>query len=178
MGLKSQFNEILLVFETVMAYHHVLLTLADAPDKPRCVLLDLTEKQLQIQFVTPYEKGKDILCGSEIIRISNIKRIQIIRTGKTNEIERNDFRERISQENEEFNRQSNSSVIIGIGCGYEPEDITEAGEDVTTQYISGLPGHASSNTFRELINHPWVITIGGGLIVAALVWWFRWNSTR
>lgn len=55
-----------------MPLHHVLITFIDSPDKPRCVPSDLSEQQLQKQFVTLYRKGKDILCGSEVIRVESI----------------------------------------------------------------------------------------------------------
>lgn len=66
-------------------------------------------------------------------------------------------------------------MIISPGYGYEPEDIAEAGMDVTLQYIAGAPGHAVSGGISGLLNNQWVVAIGTGLIVAALVWWFKWN---
>lgn len=132
-----------------MAYHHVLITFVDSPDKPRCVLSDLSEQDLKTQFVTPYRKGKDILCGVEIIRVGSIKKVQIIRTNEKSEVERDIIYEQSLKRDQEFNRQSDSVLLINLGHGYEPEDIAEAGEDVTSQYIFGPPGHATSGWFKS-----------------------------
>lgn len=158
-----------------MPFHHVLITFVDSPNKPRCVLSDLSEQQLQLQFVTPYGKGKDILCGSEVIRVGSIKSVQIVRTDKKSEDERSAIQEQSFNEIQELNRQSDSVTIISAGYGYEPEDIAEAGIDVTSQYIVGPPGHAASGGFVELLNNQWVVAIGTGLIVAGCVWWLGWS---
>jgi hypothetical protein len=158
-----------------MSFHHVLITFADSPNKPQCVLSDLSEPQLRTQFVTPYSKGKDILCGTEVIRVGCIKNIQIVRTEKNSEDERTALQEHSFNEMQEFNRQSDSFAIFGLGCGHDPEDIAEAGEDVTAQYIIGPPGHAATSGFVKLLNHQWVVAIGTGLIVAFFVWRFGWS---
>src|SRR5450759_2259149 len=105
-----------------MAFHHVLITFIDSPNKPRCVLSDLSEQQLQTQFVTPYGKGKDILCGTEVIRVGSIKSVQIVCTSKKSEVERSAIQEKSFKEIQEFNRQSDSVTLISPGYGYEPED--------------------------------------------------------
>lgn len=158
-----------------MALHHVLLTLSESPIKPRCVLSDLSEQQLQTQFVTPYRKGKSTLCGNEVIQVASIKSVQIIRTKQTSEVERSAMQDRSFRDIQKINRQSDSVTIISPGYGYEPEDIVEAGEDVTSQYITGPPGYANLGGLREILNNPWVVTIGTGLIVAALAWWLGWS---
>jgi hypothetical protein len=158
-----------------MPFYHVLITFADAPGKSQCVLSDLSEQQLQTQFVTPYKKGKDILCGTEVVWVGRIKTVQIIRTDKKSEEERSAIQEQSFTEIQELNRRSDSLVIISPGYGYEPEDIAKAGMDITLQYIAGAPGHAVSGGISGLLNNQWVVAIGTGLIVAALVWWFKWN---
>ena len=158
-----------------MPFYHVLITFADAPSKPQCVLSDLSEQQLLAQFVTSYKKGKDILCGTEVVRVGGIKTVQIIRTDKKNEDERSAIQEQSFNEIQELNRSSDSLVITRPDYGYEPEDIAEAGADVTSQYIIGAPGHAASGGIGGLLNNQWVVAIGTGLIVAVLVWWFKWN---
>lgn len=157
-----------------MSFYHVLITFFDSPNKPRCVLTDLSEHQLKARFVTSYRKGKDILCGTEVVRIGDIKSVQIICTGKKIEEELLAIQKQSLIENQEFNSQSHSVIIISPGYGYEQEDIVEAGVDVTSQYITGVPGHASGG-FVELFNNQWVVAVGAGLIVAAFVWWFGWS---
>jgi hypothetical protein len=158
-----------------MPFYHVLIIFTDALSKPQCVLSDLSEQQLQTQFVTPYKKGKDILCRTEVVRVVGIKTVWIIRTDKKSEDERAAIQKQSFSEIQELNRQSNSLVYISPGYGYEPEDIAKAGMDVTLQYITGAPGHAVAGTISGLLNNQWVVAIGTGLIVAALVWWFKWN---
>lgn len=158
-----------------MAFHHVLITFTGSSSKPRCVLSDLSEQQLQTQFVTPYRKGKDMLCGTEVIRVGSIKSVQIIDTNMTGEVERSAIQAKSFKDIQDFNSQSDSMTLISPGYGYEPEDIAEAGVDVTSQYIIGPPGHAASGGFAEFLNNPWVVAIGTGMIVAVLVWWFKWS---
>lgn len=88
-----------------MPFYHVLIIFADAPSKLQCILSDLSEQQLQTQFVTPYKKGKDILCGTEVVRVGSIKTVQIIRTDKKSEDERSAIQEQSFNEIQELNRQ-------------------------------------------------------------------------
>ncbi|CAA6828333.1 MAG: Unknown protein [uncultured Sulfurovum sp.] len=154
-----------------MPYYHVLVTFTDSPKDPQCVLDDLSEQELKTKFVGLYKKGKDILCDKDVVRIGNIKSVQIIRTNKKSEDERSIIQEKSFKRIEELNRQSDSITIISPGYGYSPGDIAVAGEDVTSQYITRAPGHEASNFIFSLLNNPWVMTIGTGLILAALVAW-------
>lgn len=158
-----------------MPYYHVLVTFTDSPKNPQCVLDDLSEQELKTKFVRLYKKGKDILCDKEVVRIGNIKSVQIIRTNKKNEDERSIIQEESFKRIQELNRQSDSIAIISIGHGYNTEDIAYAGEDVTSQYITGAPGHETSNLILSFLNNPWVMTIGAGLILAALGAWLGLN---
>lgn len=159
-----------------MPFHHVLLALESEPTKLRCVLTDLTEEDLKAKFLRPYRKGQNIFCGNEVIPVSQIRKLHIVRTTHENEVERSALQERSFNEIQEFNRQSDSIVLINPERGYDPEDILEVGEDVTATFVSGSLGHAVVPTpVVEFLNNQWVVTIGTGLIVAALVWWFGWS---
>ncbi|WP_162984552.1 hypothetical protein [Poseidonibacter antarcticus] len=122
-----------------------------------------------MKFVRLYKKGKDILCDKDVVRIENIKSVQIIRTNKKNEDERSIIQDESFKRVQELNRQSDSIAIISLGYGYKLEDIVYAGEDVTSLYITGAPGHETSNFIFSFLNNPWVMTIGAGLILAVLV---------
>jgi hypothetical protein len=152
-----------------MPYYHVLVIFTDSPKNPHCVLDDLSEQELKTKFIRLYKKGKDILCDKDVVRIGNIKSVQIIRTNKKSEDERSIIQEESFKRIQELNRQTDSIAIISLGYGYNPEDIVEAGEDVTSQYITEAPGHESSNFIFSFLNNPWVMTISTGLILAALV---------
>ena len=151
-----------------MPYYHVLITFTDSPKNPQCVLDDLSEQELKTKFVRLYKKGKDILCDKDVVRIKNIKSVQIIRTNKKNEDERSIIQEKSFKRLQELNKSSNSISIINLGYGYKLEDIAYAGEDVTSQYIIGAPGHETSNFIVSFLNNPWIMTIGAGLILIAL----------
>lgn len=140
------------------------------------MLSDLTDEDLHRKFVKPYQRGKNLLCGNEVVEVSHIRKVRIIKTERKSEAELKEIQDKSWKEVQEFNRQSDSVVFISPGCGYLPEEIVEAGKDVTGIYISGPPGQGGFwSVASEVVNHPWISTIGTGLIVAALVWWFGWN---
>lgn len=158
-----------------MAFFHVLITEADSPKKTRCILSDLSELELRKQFVGPYRNGKDVLCGSEVIQTASIKSVRIIQTQKTSEVERKAIHERSLQRIEEINRGPGPFVLIGSGHGYDPEDIAEAGDDVMRRYLKGPPGYAKNGAILAFLSNAWIVTIGAGLILAALLCWLGWN---
>jgi len=154
-----------------MSYYHVLGTFTDSPENTQCVLDDLSEQELKTKFVRLYKKGKDILCDKDLVRIENIKSVQIISTNKKNEDELSIIQEESFKKIQELNRQSDSIAIISLGYGYNSEDIAYVGKDVTSQYIIGSPGYETSNLILPFFNNSWVMTIGTGLILAILVTW-------
>lgn len=157
-------------------FYHILLSLEPEPTKLRSILVNLSERELMDKFLVPYRKGKNIVCANEIIPVANIRKLHIVRTARDNESERVALQERSFKEIQEFNRQSRSVVLISPGRGYDPEDILEVGEDVTNTVVAGPPGHASSpNPVIGILSNPWVVAIGTGLIVAAVVWWLGWS---
>ncbi len=156
-----------------MSYFHVLLQFDDSPRSLRCVLHDLSERDLKVRFLRPYNKGWDILVESEVIKIPTIRKIQIIKTGRMNEVEREDIKVKSRRELAESNRGSDL-IEIGFGRGYRMEDIAEAGVDVTADYLSHAPGGADRSATSILFHNPWVITVGGGLLVAFIAWRLGW----
>jgi len=162
-----------------MPYYHVLLRFADAPEKDRCVFSDLSEKELRQRFVKPYQRGKSFLSGSEVIEASRIRQTAIILTSDPSSIELPKIQAKSRREIEEFNRTSHNLMLMDPGRGNEPEDITEAGEDVTFTFITGPPGHGDKLAIaREVMDNPVVSLIVGGLILAGLVFWLGWNPEQ
>jgi hypothetical protein len=157
-----------------MPYYHVLLRLHDEPSV-RCVFADLSKKELQRRFVAPYRRGKDLLCGNEIVAVSRIKTVDIIRTADTSATELTRIQEKSRAENEQLNRSSSGFVILDLGRGYQMADISEAGEPVTSEFIHHPPGRGDWWTVAvTVLTHGWglISVIGTTLIAAALVWWF------
>lgn len=129
--------------------------------------------ELRKQFMGPYRRGATILCGREVVDLAQVKTVTIIRTQRSRDEELEDLQEKSRRRVDDFNRGSQSVVLISPGHGYDADDIVEAGEDVTADYISGPPG--GPTLFGSMVNHPWTLTVLGGLIVPALVWWLGWS---
>lgn len=157
-----------------MAFFHVLLTFQGAPNEARCVLMDLSERELKKQFMKPYRRGTTMLAGTEIIDTMDIHSATIIKTERTNEQERKDIQEASQRHLDETNRQS-SLVFMGPPHGYDLEDIVEAGFDVTKTYITTPPGHGKTSLLSAVINHPWISAIATGLVVAGVAKVLGWG---
>jgi len=156
-----------------VSYYHVLVKFAGGSEPPECIFKDLTLAQLKKQFLRPYERGWKVLSGTRVFDVMAINWTQIVQTERPSELELREIREKSRKEIEDFNRDG-SVVLISIGRGYADEDIVEAGKDVTTIYIKAPPG-ATSNLISALLNHQWVVTLLGGVIVAGLVAWLGWG---
>jgi hypothetical protein len=96
-----------------VAYYHALLSLQDEPKTVRCMFADLSESELRTRFVTPYRRGKNFLCGSEVVEVSRIKTVSIIRTTNRSDEELKRIQEKSRKETEELNRNSTSLVFLG-----------------------------------------------------------------
>lgn len=101
---------------------------------------DLSQDDLRREFVKPYERGESFFSGSELIDSKAITRIRIINTQRVEALEREEIFRADQEYMDEFNRQSHGVFFMGIGAGYEPEHIAEAGEDVSKQLIKGATG--------------------------------------
>ena len=158
-----------------MSYYQVILKLKNSGASSQHVLVDAVEGELLSRIVKPYRKGSNIFHDSTVIDCGDIEKIMIVRTENKNELEREKLNNASLNRIDEMNRESDSFVIISPGGGYDPEDILEAGTDVTETYIKGPPGYSKAGALQEFIYNPWVITIGTGLIIAAIVSWIEWN---
>lgn len=118
-----------------MPYYHVLLSFQDEPKTVRCLFADLAEKELRKQFVTPYRRGKNVLCGSEVIEVSRIKTVKIIRTADTSDQALERIEEKGIKHYEELNRGSRGVVFFRLDSRLE--HIGEGGEEVTHAFILG-----------------------------------------
>ena len=155
-----------------MAYFHLLLSFKNEPNDVRCILTDLSERELKNQFIRPYKRGSTMLAGTEVIDTMDIHSITIIKTDCTNDQERNEIYESSRKHIDDMNRQG-GLVFLGPPQGYEPEDIVEAGEDVTKKYITSPPGH-DKGLLSAAFNHPWIIAIVTSVVAAGIVKVFGW----
>lgn len=152
-----------------MAYFHVFLRLDKADGDYEQIFSDLSESELKDRFLKAYRKGQDILAKGRIVKAGQINSLLIVRTKDANDVTRerinNASLDRISR----MNREPGGMIIISPGSGYDPVDILEEGEDVTVHYIDAPPGLGKVVAWESLANHPWIVTIVGGLILAGLL---------
>jgi hypothetical protein len=158
-----------------MNYFHVIAKL-NSSNGHSCIFSDLSNNELQSKFLSPYRKGKDFLSGNNLIRVSELSSVQIIATQETSEVEREVIQKESRAQIDEINRQSNSMMFISIGRGHSPEDIAEAGVDVTSDYLKGPPGYANGRFSLSVGKGflQWGISIITGLAVAGIAKWLGW----
>lgn len=152
-----------------MAYFHVFLRFDQADVDYEQIFSDLSESQLKDRFLKPYRKANDILAKGRIVKAAQINSLLIVRTKDTNDVTRERINSASLNRISEMNREPGGMIIFSPGSGYDPEDILEEGEDVTADYIDGPPGSGKVMVWASLANHPWVVTIVGGLILAGLL---------
>ena len=157
-----------------MKYHHIILGFSGSDAVVSDDLMDLSEQDLRKLFVEPYKKGQSILVNGKVVATADIRSVLIIRTAREKSAERDALNRQHLERIDRMNRESDSVVILSPGHGYEPEDIAEAGEDVTAEFIKGPPGYASNGWLKSAIHNPWVVTLGGGLILAGAIAWLGW----
>ena len=165
-----------------MSFYHVL-TFSEPRDKEAQVILsNLSEQELLDRFVSHYRSGSDLVVGGDIISMSRLRKVIIVRTDDLEEAVRARINDQSLDEAAAFNRSSDSVVLITAGRGYDAEDILEDGEDVTSDFIGGAPGYAkpaagaslagesaAEGRVQRALNHPWIVSIVGGLVVAGLL---------
>lgn len=156
-----------------MSYFHVLVKFKSVPEKVRCIFLDLSRQELEAKFLKPYRAGRRTLSGSEVIETADIAWTRIMETAGGSTQELKEIQARSWREIDEFNRQSSSVFLVSAGHGYNPEDIADAGCEVTAQFITSPPGHGAG-AIAAMMNHQWVVAVLGGLIVAGLAAWLGW----
>lgn len=157
-----------------MAYHHVIAKVGQS-DKFRILFADLSLADLKELFITPYERGRSFFSGNDLVAPSDLRSVQVVRTERTEQKER----ERINNESlaqiDKINRESDSVVFISPGSGYDPEDIAEAGEDITHSVIKGPPGFRAGKWSTPAKVLAWVAGIVAVVIAAGVIKWLGWS---
>lgn len=154
-----------------MPYFHVVAELDDAPNKPAVIFIDLSRTELQNQFVTPYERGTDLFSKNSILPVRRLRKLYVIQTEERSEQELLEVQRKSRETNDALNRDSLVQFLY-LGSGYKPEDIVEAGTDITQAVVNGPPGSKPGGpVFKALLNNGWVV----GMVVAVLVWFLKLN---
>src|SRR5690554_839488 len=112
-----------------MSYYHVIAKVG-SEDKRRVLFSDLSADELKERFVKPYEKGKAFFSGHDLISSSDLRYVQIIRTHRPDETERDEINRRDRERIDQLNDSSSGVFFMSIGGGYQPQDIAEAGVDI------------------------------------------------
>lgn len=156
-----------------MLYHHVIAKVG-ADKRPRELFTDLSTDELQDRFVKPYEYGKAFFCGHDLISPDDLRFVQIVATKRKAETERDEINRRDLEKIDELNRSSDSGFIVSAGRGYEPEDISEAGEDMTHAFIKGHPGFKANRWGLSNKIAAWAAGIVAAVAAAGLIKWLGW----
>ena len=160
-----------------MKFYHVLISQEKESDRLRRIFEDLDENELKKKFLLPYGKGKSLICGGDVFPVKHIKKVRIFRTDQCYEVERDKLLRDSIQQIEKLNVESDGSFVIPFAMGSYPDDILEAGKDVTEKYLPDGPGYeAGSSPFSRFVAHPMVVMVVGSLVVAFVVWVLGWGK--
>lgn len=152
-------------------FYHVIGAVGD--QKAEMLFSDLTLKELISDFVKPYSRGKTFFFGARVVAPSALRLVRIVETAMPEA----DAREQINHDDfaqiTEINRTS-GFTIISPGRGYEPDDLVEAGTDVTRIYLRDGPG--SSIGLLGLSKHAivWTLGIVAAVIATGAAKWLGW----
>jgi hypothetical protein len=156
-----------------MPFHHVIAKI-DGEDKFRCLFSDLSASDLQKRFIVPYERGKSFFSGNDLISANDLRSLHIVRTQRSDQIERDEINRADRAYIDKINRSGNGMFIISLGGGYEPQDIIQAGEDVTHTLIKGPPRFKAGIWAPSMKVLAWVGGIIAAVVAAGIVKWLGW----
>ncbi len=156
-----------------MSYYHVIAKVG-AEERFCSLFTDINVEELRERFVKPYENGTSFFSGNALISPNDLRSIQIIRTERQNEVERDEINRKDRESIDRLNNSSSSVFIVSVGGGYEPQDIAEAGEDCTHTFIKGHPGFKARNWEPFIKVIAWVGGIVATVVAAGIVKWLGW----
>tara|TARA_B110000238_G_C15835911_1_gene314789 strand:+ start:18 stop:494 length:477 start_codon:yes stop_codon:yes gene_type:complete len=155
-----------------MSYLHVTIKTNNSNDWI-CVFKDLSESDLKKSLVTPYKLGKAIYYDGNILAPNEISQIKINKTEKAHSVELKIVQHKSQRDIQESNNSSAGITLISLGHGYHDHEINECGSEVTNKYISTGPGSGTFSSYvGDVIKHPWVVRVVGGLVFIAVATYF------
>ncbi|MEN5425464.1 hypothetical protein ABE522_03690 [Stenotrophomonas pennii] len=122
-----------------MPFHHVIAKVGPE-DKSRVLFADLSVDELKKRFIQPYEKGVAFFSGNDLTRPTDLRSIQIIRTDRPDQIERDEINRKEREHINRLNGSNSDIFFVSVGGGYQPQDIAEVGADLTHDFIRGHAG--------------------------------------
>lgn len=162
-----------MLFLKSMAYYH-LIAKVGSEERCRELFTDLTEKELTDCFVRYYEKGDSFFSGNNLISPYDLRSINIIRTLRKNEVEWDEINRNYCERINRLNNPDDGLFVIDLGRGYEPQDIADAGEDLTHTFIKGSPGFKAGRWKPWQKVFAWVAGIVATIIAAGIIKWLGW----
>lgn len=146
-------------------YFHVVAWVKGDAESPVFLFGDLLESDLEKKFLRYYRAGRKLLADRHLYDIHDLVSVSIIETEVPKDRAIDDF---LRRDRDAIDRLNQSSHVFFLGriSGPNDVDVLEVGEDVTSRYIKGPPGEG--RTLVDIINHPWTLTVLGGLIVALI----------
>jgi hypothetical protein len=156
-----------------MPYHHVIAKVA-AEEKFRVLFTDLTVEELAERFVKPYEKGNPFFSGNDLISPNELRSVQIIRTERQNEVEREELNRKDREKFDRLNSSGSGIFVLTVAGGYDPQDIAEAGQDLTHTFIKGHPGYKAGRWEPSIKVIAWIGGIVAAVTTAGIIKWLGW----
>lgn len=156
-----------------MAYHHVIAKIG-SEEKLRILFSDLSVEELSERFIKPYEKDTSFFSENCLISPKELQSVQIVRTERPDAMERDEINRKDLESIDRFNDSSSDVHFVSIGGGYQPQDISEVGEDLTHSFIHGPPGFRARRWEPPLKAVGWVAGIIATVAAAGIVKWLGW----
>ena len=156
-----------------MSHYHVIAKL-DSERELRVLFVDLDVATLNERFVKPYEKGIPFFSGNDLISPTTMRSLQIVRTERPDAVERDDINRKDRESIDRLNEPGSGVFFLSVGGGYEPQDIAEAGVDVTREFIKGHPGFKAGWWQPSMKVMAWVGGIFASVVAAGISKWLGW----
>jgi len=156
-----------------MSYYHVIAKIGK-DENFHILFTDLTVEELSKNFVTPYKKNNPFFSGNDLIQPNDLQSIQVIRTERPNEDERNEINRKSQEHINRINDSYGDIFLVSPGRGYSPQDIAEVGEDVTKTFIKEPPGFKARSSEPLMKILAWVAGIIATVFTAGIVKWLGW----
>lgn len=157
----------------IMSFHHVIAKVAPE-DKQRVLFADLSAIELKERFIGPYENGRAFFSGNDLISPNALRTVQIIRTARASETERDEINRKDRESIDRLNDSSSGVFFVSFGGGYNPQDIAEVGVDLTHNLIKGPPGFKAGTWDPSKKALAWVGSIVATVVAAGVVKWLGW----
>lgn len=152
-------------------FYHVIGSVGDR--KVEMLFADLTLKELNSAFVRPYRRGHTFFTGTRVVNPSELQSVRIIETAVLETYARSQINQDDLAQIAEINRTS-AFMFVSAGRGYEPDDLAEAGADVTRTYLRGGPGSSVGLLGLSERATGWILSIVAAVAATGAAKWLGW----